>query len=64
MTARKEEAEGKISETEVKVMEKEEAVKERNKKIGAHEGIIREISNSKKRSNSPYYQSSGGRGRD
>ena len=43
MTARKKEGEGKISETEVKVMEKEEAVKKRGKKIRAHEGIIRNM---------------------
>ena len=51
VTVRTEEAEGRISEIEEKLMEKDEAEKKQDKKILDYEGRIREVSDSKKYKN-------------
>ena len=51
VTARKEEAEGRISEIEDKIMENDEVEKKRDKKILDHEGRIRGLSDSMKCNN-------------
>ena len=51
MTARMEEAEGRLSEIEDKVMKNDEFKKRRDKKILNHKGRIRELSNSMKCNN-------------
>ena len=52
VTARIEEAKGRVSEIEDKIMEKNEVEKKRDKKILDQEGRIRELSDSMKLNNS------------
>ena len=51
VAVRTKEAEGRISEIEDKIMEKDEAEKKRDKKFLDHKGRIRELSDSMKHKN-------------
>ena len=59
VTARMEEAEGRISEIEDKIMENDEAERRKERKILDHEGRIRELHDSMKCNNYPYRRNSG-----